>query len=183
MRLKGKSCIVTGAARGIGKGIGLRLIAEGVSVVFADLNGDQADEAATEARDSGGQAIRVSVDVAERDQVRSMIESTVAEFGKLDIIFNNAGINTIQRFLDATEENFNRIMRVNALGVLGGRYPTLGAARPRNHGVGRHHGAGRSHERLCRDGPGRKGVDAQRYRGAGGLPGLFRFRLHQRPGH
>ena len=118
MRLEGKSCIVTGAARGIGKGIGLRLITEGASVAFADLNGEQADEAAKEARDSGGQAIAVTVDVAERDQVRSMVERTVAEFGKLDIIFNNAGINTIQRFLDATEENFNRIMRVNALGVL-----------------------------------------------------------------
>ena len=118
MRLEGKSCIVTGAARGIGKGIGLRLIAEGASVAFADLNGEQADEAAKEARDSGGQAIAVTVDVAERDQVRSMVERTVAEFGKLDIIFNNAGINTIQRFLDATAQNFNRIMRVNALGVL-----------------------------------------------------------------
>ena len=104
MRLKEKSCIVTGAARGIGKGIGLRLITEGASVAFADLNAEQADEAAAEARETGGQAIAVGVDVADRNQVRSMVERTVAEFGKLDIIFNNAGINTIQRFLDATEE-------------------------------------------------------------------------------
>jgi meso-butanediol dehydrogenase/(S,S)-butanediol dehydrogenase/diacetyl reductase len=117
MRLKGKSCVVTGAARGIGKAVGLRLVQEGANVVFADLNAAQAAEAAREAG-KNGKATSVGVDVGNRDQVRAMIAHAVSEHGKLDIIFNNAGINTIQRFLDATEENFNRIMRVNALGVL-----------------------------------------------------------------
>ena len=118
MKLDGKVCVVTGAARGIGKGIGLRLMAEGASVVFADINGDQAEEAAAEARTQGGKAIAVKVDVTDREQVRSMVEQAVSEFGKLDVIFNNAGLNRPLHFLDVTEENWDRIMRVNALGVL-----------------------------------------------------------------
>lgn len=118
MRLSGKACIVTGAARGIGKGIGMRLIDEGAEVVFADLNGKQAEESADEARKKGGKAISVTVDVTERKQVKSMVERTVSEFGKIDVLFNNAGVNHQQRFLETTEENWNRIMKVNALSVL-----------------------------------------------------------------
>ena len=116
--LKGKVCIVTGAARGIGEGIGLRLAAEGAMVVFADLDASGAEAAAEKARKAGAKAIGVSVDVAERDQVKKMVERTVAEFGRIDILFNNAGVNHQQRFLETTEDNWNRIMKINALSVL-----------------------------------------------------------------
>jgi meso-butanediol dehydrogenase/(S,S)-butanediol dehydrogenase/diacetyl reductase len=118
MALEGKTAIVTGAARGIGKAIGLRLIDEGASVAFVDLNGKEAEEAAAEAKQKGGKAISISVDVSERSQVRRMVEETAAEFGKIDILFNNAGVNHQQRFLEITEDNWNRIMKINALGVL-----------------------------------------------------------------
>jgi meso-butanediol dehydrogenase/(S,S)-butanediol dehydrogenase/diacetyl reductase len=118
MKLEGKVCIVTGSARGIGKGIALRLATEGASVVFADLNGAQAEEAADEARQAGAQALAVQTDVTQREQVKSLIGRTVTEFGKLDIMFNNAGINKPQRFLETTEENWDRILRVNGLAVL-----------------------------------------------------------------
>jgi meso-butanediol dehydrogenase/(S,S)-butanediol dehydrogenase/diacetyl reductase len=118
MKLEGKVCIVTGSARGIGKGIALRLATEGTSVVFADLNGAQAEEAADEARQAGAQALAVQTDVTQREQVKSLIGRTVTEFGKLDIMFNNAGINKPQRFLETTEENWDRILRVNGLAVL-----------------------------------------------------------------
>ncbi|MCY3901811.1 MAG: glucose 1-dehydrogenase [Caldilineaceae bacterium] len=118
MKLQGKVCIVTGAARGIGRGIGLRLVADGASVVFADLNRDQAEESAAEARAQGGAAVSAPVDVVDRKQVQAMVAQTVSEFGKLDVIFNNAGINKPQRFLETTEDNWDRIMRVNGLGVL-----------------------------------------------------------------
>jgi len=121
MKLEGKSCIVTGAARGIGKTIGTRLAAEGASVVFADIDEKQAQQAAAEARSQNGagrKAIAARVDVGDRASVRALVERAVAEFGELDIIFNNAGLNKIQRFLEATEDNWERIMRVNALGVL-----------------------------------------------------------------
>lgn len=118
MRLDGKVGIVTGAARGIGKAIGLRLIDEGARVVFADLNGWQAEEAATEARQKGGNAISVNMDVSNRKQVKDMVDRTVSKFGQLNILFNNAGINHQQRFLETTEDNWDRIMKANALGVL-----------------------------------------------------------------
>jgi meso-butanediol dehydrogenase/(S,S)-butanediol dehydrogenase/diacetyl reductase len=117
MVLKGKTCIVTGAARGIGKGIGLRLASEGGNVVFADIEPKEAEAAAAEARAAGGKAIGLPVDVTKRDQIRALIARAVAEYGRLDVIFNNAGINKIQPFMETTEENWDRIMRVNALGV------------------------------------------------------------------
>ena len=118
MRLEGRVCVITGGARGIGKAIGQRLGGEGAKVVIGDLNAEQAEEAASEARDMDIEAIAVGVDVTKRDQVRALVERTVAEFGKLDVFFNNAGVNRIQHFLDVTEDNWDFIMRVNGLGVL-----------------------------------------------------------------
>lgn len=118
MKLDGKVVIITGAARGIGKAIGMRLANEGASVVFADLNAEQAEEAAAECREQGGTAMSAGVDVTKRDQVKAMIDKTVAEYGKLDVMFNNAGVNKPQNFLETTEENWNFIMNVNGLGVL-----------------------------------------------------------------
>lgn len=118
MKLSNRVCIVTGGAQGIGKGIGLRLVAEGASVVFADLNGEEAERVALSVRAGDGKAIGVAVDVTQRMQVQALVQRTVAEFGKLDVMFNNAGINKPERFLETTEENWERIMRVNGLGVL-----------------------------------------------------------------
>jgi meso-butanediol dehydrogenase / (S,S)-butanediol dehydrogenase / diacetyl reductase len=118
MSVKGKVCVITGAGRGMGKAIGLHLASEGAHVVFADINVKEAEASAGEAGKSCAKALGLSVDVGERKQVRGLISRTVAEFGKIDVIFNNAGINKIQPFLDTTEENWDRIMRVNALGVL-----------------------------------------------------------------
>ncbi len=116
-RLEGKSMIVTGAAQGIGEGIVRRLADEGASVVVADLNGTKAEEVASSLRAEGRQAIAVAVDVAEREQVQTMIAAAVTSFGKLDVMFNNAGFNKPVGFLDADEHNFNSIMRVNGLAV------------------------------------------------------------------
>jgi meso-butanediol dehydrogenase / (S,S)-butanediol dehydrogenase / diacetyl reductase len=118
MKLAGKTCIVTGAARGIGKAIGLRMASEGASVVFADLDTKQAEAAAAEAKQAGAKAIGANVDVTNREQVRSLVARAVSEFGQLNLMFNNAGMNHIQPFLETTEDNWERIMRVNALGVL-----------------------------------------------------------------
>ena len=118
MRLAGKTCIVTGAARGIGKAIGLRLASEGANVVFADIEPKQAEAAAAEATKAGGKAIGADVDVTNREKVRSLVARAVSEFGQLNVMFNNAGLNHIQPFLETTEDNWDRIMRVNALGVL-----------------------------------------------------------------
>lgn len=117
-RLDGRVAIVTGAAQGIGEGIALRLASEGAKVVIADLNGAKAEEVAASLRAQHHQAIAVTVDVADRAAVKAMIAETVKAFGKLDVMFNNAGFNRPLPFFDVDESNFNSIMRVNALAVL-----------------------------------------------------------------
>lgn len=121
-RVSGRSCIVTGAARGIGRAIGEALLDEGADVLFADINADQvrqvAQANAPRAEVGGGQVAWAGVDVTRRDQVRAMIGKAVDTFGKLDVKFNNAGVNRPMNFLDVTEENWKFVMDVNALGCL-----------------------------------------------------------------
>ncbi|TCR88031.1 acetoin reductase [Rhizobium sp. BK376] len=113
-----KVVIVTGAARGIGAGIASDLAEKGAHVVIADLNADAAQQTASKISSAGGSAIAVAVDVSNRKSVKALIEETVWRFGRLDVMFNNAGISQTCPFLDVTEEDFNRIMKINGLGVL-----------------------------------------------------------------
>ncbi|WP_120635853.1 SDR family NAD(P)-dependent oxidoreductase [Ruegeria sp. EL01] len=121
-RVAGRSCIVTGAARGIGRAIGEALLSEGADVCFADVTGDKVAEVAAENRDrakeNGAKVTHVAVDVTDRAQVRAMIDHTVDVFGKLDVKFNNAGVNKPMNFMDVTEDNWNFIMGVNGLGCM-----------------------------------------------------------------
>jgi len=118
MRMEGKVCIITGAAQGIGLAISKKLAAEGASVVVADLNETKAKEEAEAIVKDGGKAISVKVDVSNRAEVKAMIELTVEKFGRVDVIFNNAGFNKPMKFLEVTEDNWNQIMAVNAWGTL-----------------------------------------------------------------
>jgi len=119
-RLLGRVAMITGGAQGLGEGIALRLAAEGASVVIADMNGAKAASVADGLRSKGQKALAVTVNVAERSEVKAAIGKTVETFGKLDILFNNAGFNKPLPFLDVDESNFNSIMRVNAWGVMVG---------------------------------------------------------------
>jgi meso-butanediol dehydrogenase/(S,S)-butanediol dehydrogenase/diacetyl reductase len=119
-KLDGRTCLITGAARGIGQGIALRLAEEGAKVGVADLDGDGAGAVAEEIRAAGGEALGIACDVGDRDSVHAAIAAAVGEFGRLDVLFNNAGISKTQHFLEVSEVDFNRIMRVNGLGVLFG---------------------------------------------------------------
>ena len=121
-RLANHNCFVTGAARGIGAGIADGLLREGANVAYADMDGSVVSVAAG-AKDrvgaaATGRAIGVQVDVTDRRQVQAAIKATVAAFGSLDVMFNNAGLNRPMNFLEVTEDNWNQIMRVNGLGVL-----------------------------------------------------------------
>ena len=121
-RVTGRSCIVTGAAQGIGRAIGEALLDEGADVCFADINGvkvaDVAAENTQRAADNGGKVMSYAVDVTKRDQASALIAQTVKKFGKLDVKFNNAGVNKPMNFLDVTEENWHFIMDINGLGVM-----------------------------------------------------------------
>lgn len=119
-KLDGRSVVITGAARGIGAGLARRLAGEGAGVTVADLDADGAERIAAALRDAGGSAIGVGCDVGERGSVRAALDAAVSEFGRLDVLFNNAGISKTQHFLEVSEEDWERIMRVNGLGVLFG---------------------------------------------------------------
>lgn len=116
-RVAGKVCIVTGAAQGIGEAIGRGLVAEGALVTFADVNLDGAERIASELRKAGGSALAHRVDVTERDQVQALVQKTVSEFGSLDVMFNNAGLNRPQKFIETSDETYELVMKVNAFGV------------------------------------------------------------------
>ena len=116
-KMTGRTVVITGGASGIGRGIALGLAAEGANVVIADLNLDAAHETANEIEAAGGAALGVKVDVTDRASVAAGIAAAVERFGALHVYFNNAGFNKPMKFLDVTEENFNAIMKVNALAV------------------------------------------------------------------
>jgi meso-butanediol dehydrogenase/(S,S)-butanediol dehydrogenase/diacetyl reductase len=116
--MEGRTVIVTGGAQGIGRGIVERLAAEGANVMIGDLNADGAAEVAKELNDGGLSADAHEVDVSQRDSTQELIAATVSRFDQLDVMFNNAGFNKPEPFLDVTEEVWQRVMDVNALGVL-----------------------------------------------------------------
>ncbi len=93
------------------------------SAYHADLNGESAQSVA---RSIGGAAIAVTVDVANRDSIKAAIAAADTAFGKLDVMFNNAGISQTCNFMDVTEADWHRIMDVNALGVLIGTQEAAG---------------------------------------------------------
>lgn len=116
--LKNKSIIVTGGARGIGEAIARGLAQEGAKVTIADVLEQDARKTADSINTCGGTAISVVVDVRDRESVRAMIDAAVAAHGRLDGIFNNAGVAQTKPFLDITEADWYRVNDVNALGVL-----------------------------------------------------------------
>jgi len=115
-----KTAIVTGGASGIGKGICDELGKSGARVVVADLNGEEAGNVAASVKASGGQAEAVTLDVTNEEDVRGLIEETAAKSGKLDYIFNNAGIGIGGEVHDMDLDHWKRIVDVNQWGVVFG---------------------------------------------------------------
>jgi meso-butanediol dehydrogenase/(S,S)-butanediol dehydrogenase/diacetyl reductase len=111
--------IVTGAARGIGRAIALRLAADGLDVAVCDLESmaDQLNNVAEEIRKAGRNSIALSTDVSDAAAVDAMVRRVADELGHLDVMVANAGIAQILPLLDLTPEDWDRIMAVNARGV------------------------------------------------------------------
>lgn len=118
MRLDGVNVSITGGAQGIGRGIAIRLASEGARVMVGDVNLEGAEAVAAEIRATGSEAAAAHVDVTKRASLASIVQETASRFGSLDVMFNNAGVNQPEHFLEITEEVYQRIMDVNALGVL-----------------------------------------------------------------
>lgn len=116
MRLTGKVALVTGAGGGNGAAIAAGMAREGAIVAFADIKTDGAEACAEAARDAGGQALSLQLDVTSAASVEAAVATLVEQFGRLDILVNNAGILTRNPFLALTEEEWDRVMAVNAKG-------------------------------------------------------------------
>ncbi len=115
MRLANKVAIVTGAASGFGRGIAERFAAEGAKVVIADLDGEGAERVADAI---GGEALGVKVDVADGDQIATLVEGAAARFGRIDIVVNNAGTTHRNRpMLEVDAATFDRIFAVNVKAI------------------------------------------------------------------
>jgi len=112
--LKGKRAIVTGAATGIGRAIARALALHGVAVAVADLS---ADGAATVAEELGGDALSLQVDVRERPSVEAMFAALEQRWGGYDIVIANAGVSTMNRAIDLTDEEWNFNFDVNIRGI------------------------------------------------------------------
>lgn len=110
--------LVTGAASGIGLAAAQAFARAGASVVLADLNADSARAAADELAAAGHNAMGVRCDVADPGEIAEMIKQTVSTFGRLDVAFNNAGVqNVLAETADASVEDFDRVNSVNLRGV------------------------------------------------------------------
>ncbi len=116
--LEEQVAIVTGAGRGIGRAIALRLAREGCLVTVADLDGETAAQVAAEVRELGGQALAHQVDVTCKDEVERMVGKTCEQLGNLRILVNNAGIGAVAPLLETDEETWDALMNVNAKSVL-----------------------------------------------------------------
>jgi len=117
-RLLGKVALVTGGAGGIGRATSLAYAREGAKVAVVDLSLAAANEVASAVAAQGGEAIGLQADVTRAEQVANMVAQVVAHFGRLDIAFNNAGIDIEHEPLaKATEEIFDQLMNVNVKGV------------------------------------------------------------------
>lgn len=117
MKLDGKVAIVTGAGRGIGRGIAKRLGSDGATVVVSDIMFDNAQKVAAEIEAAGGKSMAIQTDVTKKEDVDALVEKTVATFGKLDIMVANAGIGIVKVSLDHTVEDWEKTMAVNVTGV------------------------------------------------------------------
>lgn len=115
MKLKDQVAIITGSGSGIGRGIALEYAKEGAKVVInVSRNMDSANEVVEEIKKLGGEAIAIRADVSNSEEVQNLVSETVKQFGKINILVNNAGITqNPQPLADISEEDWNRIVNIN----------------------------------------------------------------------
>jgi 3-oxoacyl-[acyl-carrier protein] reductase len=118
VKLTGKVALVTGASRGIGAAIAKRLAADGASVAITYSKGADAAAAVVKAiEEAGGKALAIQADAIDAKAVKAAVEKTVATFGKLDVLVNNAGTAIPKPFEEATLEELDRVIDLNLRGV------------------------------------------------------------------
>lgn len=114
-RLEGKSALITGAARGIGRGFAEAYLAEGATVAIADIDMDAAQATATQL---GSSAYAVQLDVSDQQSIDAAVATVVQHAGKLDILINNAAVFDAAETVDITRESYDRLYAINVAGTL-----------------------------------------------------------------
>ena len=123
MRLKGKVAIVTGAGSGIGEATALTFAKEGARVTVADVADSAGNDTVEQIRAAGGDGIYVHTDVTSATEIQSMVKATIDNYGRLDVLFNNAGIAMRLAVADLPEEDWDRCIDINLKGAyLGSKY-------------------------------------------------------------
>jgi NAD(P)-dependent dehydrogenase (short-subunit alcohol dehydrogenase family) len=117
-----KVCIVTGGASGLGRELCKQLAASGASVVLADVDEAHVQAVGAEIVQTGGKARAIQVDVTDAGSVQALIEGTAAEFGRIDYLFNNAGIAIGGEIRDLSLDAWRRVIETNLFGIIHGIY-------------------------------------------------------------
>jgi NAD(P)-dependent dehydrogenase (short-subunit alcohol dehydrogenase family) len=115
--LAGKVAVVTGAGSGIGRAAATRFAREGAAIAVIDLAEAAAKETAAQIAGTGGRAMTAAADVSDPDQVGRAFEAILRDLGRVDVLYNNAGVNSSGSVLDATDEDWDRCFAVNAKGT------------------------------------------------------------------
>ena len=142
--LKDKVALVTGGGRGVGRGICLRLAAEGAKVVVNDLHERRAERVAAEIREAGGNVLAVAADITDMSQVRAMVAKATETLGPVDILVNNAGIPSVEPgtenaggwedFHTTTPESWRRVVDLNIYGTMNCTHAVLPGMIERKYG-------------------------------------------------
>jgi 2-hydroxycyclohexanecarboxyl-CoA dehydrogenase len=118
MKLEGKKALVTGAGQGIGRAIALELAGRGADVTVCDLNPETVRKAADDIQALGRQAQALVVDVADHGAVVAAVEQAIRNFGRLDVLVNNAGWDVVQPFVDTKPDFWEKVIGINYRGVI-----------------------------------------------------------------
>jgi len=123
--LEGQTAVVTAGGGGIGRAIALLFAKAGANIVVADILTDRCEEVAEKVRQIGRKALAVPTDVMDTDQVRAMIAAADAEFGRIDVLVNNAGGGSKRLFVDQSERSWQRHVNLNLFSMFAATHATL----------------------------------------------------------
>ncbi|RLA99883.1 MAG: 2-hydroxycyclohexanecarboxyl-CoA dehydrogenase [Deltaproteobacteria bacterium] len=132
--LTDKVAIVTGGARGIGKGISIMMAKQGASVAIADILEEEAKKTVEEIEKQGGKAMAVKTDITDLEQVKQTVAKVKEEFGPVDILVNNAGWDRITPFIKTTPDLWEKVIAINYKGVINFVYTVIPDMMKRNTG-------------------------------------------------
>jgi NAD(P)-dependent dehydrogenase (short-subunit alcohol dehydrogenase family) len=114
--LKGRTAVVTGASRGLGEAIAVSLADAGADLVLASRDEACLEKVAADVKSRGVQCVTVRADMLNAKDVQAMTDKAIAEFGKIDVLVNNAGINVVKPFIDLTEQDWDSVLDTNLKG-------------------------------------------------------------------